>query len=87
MGNPVQMLPISAAALREVDIVGTFRYANAYPEAIDVVSRQPPALPDLSNLITHRYKGLQCVDQAFQAAGRSTDDLDRLILKVLVECD
>ena len=35
MGHPIQTLPLAAAALREVDIVGVFRYANTYAESIE----------------------------------------------------
>ena len=70
MGNSVQTIPISAAALREVDIVGTFRYANTYS--------------DLTQLITHRYHGLAEVDRAFKMAGRSHDEAGRMVLKVVV---
>ncbi|CAO1623181.1 unnamed protein product [Parajaminaea phylloscopi] len=38
MGNPIQTLPIGAAALREVDILGVFRYAGTYPTAIGMLS-------------------------------------------------
>ena len=87
MGNPVQTLPISAAALREVDILGTFRYANAYPEAIELVSsgQQNPQLPDLEQLITHRFRGLDNVESAFDMAARTRDADGKLVLKVVVE--
>ncbi|PWN39526.1 GroES-like protein [Ceraceosorus guamensis] len=39
MGHPIQTLPIGAASLREVDLVGVFRYAHQYPRAIDLLSR------------------------------------------------
>lgn len=38
MGTPIQTLPIGAAALREVDILGVFRYAGTYPTAISMLS-------------------------------------------------
>lgn len=88
MGNPVQTLPISAAALREVDILGTFRYANTYSQAIELVSGHCPLLPDLEKLVTHRFRGLEHVERAFEMAARTEDEDDNLVLKVLVEsCD
>ncbi|KAL0260488.1 hypothetical protein SLS55_004177 [Diplodia seriata] len=86
MGHPIQTLPISAAALREVDIVGVFRYANTYPTGIEVVSKQPgPDYPDFSKLVTHRYKGLDSLPEAFQMAAKTKDDQGKLVLKVVVE--
>lgn len=38
MGTPIQIVPIGAAALREVDILGVFRYAGTYPIAISMLS-------------------------------------------------
>ena len=85
MGNPVQTLPISTAAHREVDILGTFRYANTYPEAIGLVSGHNPLLPDLEKLITHRFRGLNEVESAFMMAARTSDADGKLVLKVVVE--
>ncbi|KAK7723373.1 hypothetical protein SLS57_004567 [Botryosphaeria dothidea] len=86
MGHPIQTLPISAAALREVDIVGVFRYANTYPTGIEVVSKQPgPDYPDFSKLVTHRYKGLDSIPEAFEMAAKTKDAAGKLVLKVVVE--
>ena len=85
MGSPIQTLPISAAALREIDLVGVFRYANTYEEAIEIVSSSSSSLPDLSKLITQRYSGFDEIPKAFAMAGRVKDDDEKLVLKVLVE--
>ncbi|KAL2269373.1 hypothetical protein VTJ83DRAFT_1557 [Remersonia thermophila] len=85
MGNPVQTLPISAAALREVDLRGVFRYRNTYPRAIELLAKGNPNLPDLSKLITHRFQGLGSIPRAFDTAARVKDDHGKLVLKVMVE--
>jgi L-iditol 2-dehydrogenase len=87
MGSPIQTLPISAAAHREVDLVGVFRYANTYQEAIKLVSSDNPFLPNLSKLITQRFKGFEAVPDAFVMAGRVKDDEGNLVLKVLVDTE
>lgn len=85
MGTPIQTLPISAAALREVDILGVFRYANTYPTGIEVVSKKGPEYPDFSKLVTHRFKGLESADEAFEMAGKTKDDNGNLVIKVVLE--
>ena len=85
MGSPIQTLPISAAALREVDLVGVFRYANTYEKAIELVASGNPLLPDLEKLVTHRYCGLESVQQAFEMAGKTSDEKGNLVLKVVIE--
>ena len=85
MGNPVQTLPISTATLREVDILGTFRYADTYPLAIELVSGHNPQLPNLEKLITHRFRGLDDAESAFEMAARTKDADGKLVLKVIVE--
>lgn len=83
MGTPVQTLPMSASHLKEVDIIGIFRYANTYATGIKIISSG--VLPSLDNMITHRFKGLAAVKEAFELAGKTTDKEGNLVLKVLVE--
>ncbi|KAF2205194.1 GroES-like protein [Delitschia confertaspora ATCC 74209] len=86
MGTPVQTLPISAAALREVDLVGVFRYANTYPEGIQIVSKKGvESYPDFGKIVTHRFKGLERVEEAFKMAGKTVDEEGKLVIKVVVE--
>lgn len=84
MGNPVQTLPLSAAMLREVDIIGTFRYANTYPEAIALIASNHQLLFALEKTISHSFHGLESVQQAFDMAGKTTDEEGKLVLKVVV---
>ncbi|KAK3331144.1 chaperonin 10-like protein [Apodospora peruviana] len=85
MGNPIQTLPISAASLREVDLVGVFRYANTYPRVIELLASENPLLPDLTKLITHRYRGMENIPRAFDMAAKVKDDEGKLVIKVMVD--
>ncbi|KAK0725749.1 chaperonin 10-like protein [Lasiosphaeris hirsuta] len=85
MGNPVQTLPISAASLREVDLVGVFRYANTYSRVIELMASGDPLLPDLTKLITQRFSGMEGIRSAFDMAARVKDDEGKLVLKVMVD--
>ena len=83
MGTPIQTLPLSAAHLREVDILGIFRYANTYATGIRLLSSG--CLPSLDDMVTHRFKGLESAKKAFELAGRTADDEGHLVLKVVIE--
>lgn len=85
MGTPIQTLPVSAAALREVDLVGVFRYANSYARAVDLIAQRPPGLPPLEMLVTHRFSGLAHIRDAFDMAGKVKDESGNLVIKVLVD--
>lgn len=90
MGTPIQTLPVSAAHLREIDILGIFRYANTYPTGIRLLCSQgkPGAgygLPNLDEMVTHRFKGLEAARGAFELASRTVDDNGNLVLKVVIE--
>jgi len=82
MGTPTMSLPISAAALREVDILGTFRYANTYPSALSMLASRH--LRGIDHLITHRFPLDRAAD-AFQLIQNGVDDQGNIVLKVLVE--
>ena len=85
MGNPVQTLPLGAAALREVDIIGVFRYANCYPAAIALfASGKLDGV--VEGLVTHRVK-LEDGEKAFRLAAnaaREGEDEGRVPVKVVV---
>jgi L-iditol 2-dehydrogenase len=91
MGTPIQTLPISAAALREVDIIGVFRYANTYPTGIELLQRAEALrktgqdVPRFDKLVTHRYIGFEQIEDAFRMAGKTVDEKGNLVLKVVVE--
>lgn len=86
MGHPIQTLPLAAAALREIDIVGVFRYANTYAESIELVKQASErGGPDLSKLVTHRFRGLGEAPKAFEMAGRTKDERGKLVIKVVID--
>lgn len=86
MGTPIQTLPVSAAALREVDLVGVWRYANCYPRAIELMERAGrDGVPDLKKLITHSFGTLRKSLEAFCMAATTCDEDGKPVIKVVVE--
>lgn len=95
MGTPIQTLPLSVAHLREIDILGIFRYANTYATGIKLLcARERCAavgagagfvIPRLDDMVTHRFKGLESAQRAFELASRTVDDEGNLVLKVVIE--
>ena len=75
--NPSVELDLVAAASREVDIRGIFRYANCYPAALQLVQE---GRVNLDRMVTHRY-GL---DQA-QTALSFADEFKNVSMKVMVD--
>lgn len=91
MGTPNHTLPISEAFSREIDLIPTWRYANAYPRAIEIATasanRVPingVTLPDIRKLITHSFVGLEAVPTAFQTAAKTVDESGSLVVKTVV---
>ena len=81
MGSRNVMLPLSAAALREVDIHGSFRYANTYPTALALLSSG--RLENVEKLVTHRF-ALKDTKKAFEALANGIDDEGQVVLKIMV---
>ncbi|KAI6381748.1 hypothetical protein MCOR25_000982 [Pyricularia grisea] len=86
MGTPVQTVPMGAAALREVDLLGVFRYANTYPRGIELLAgRGSNGMPDIGLLATQNVKGLERAEDAFAIAAKPVDADGKLVLKVIIE--
>ncbi|KAF5389715.1 hypothetical protein D9757_006043 [Collybiopsis confluens] len=101
MGSPlVSSFPISAAATREVDLIGSFRYADTYNEAVMLLSgshlsartngvsnglnKHDYFSQKLSKLVTHRYP-LSKAKEAFEVLARGRDENGGMVLKVVIE--
>jgi L-iditol 2-dehydrogenase len=85
MGSPTTTLPLMAASSREIDLIGVFRYANTYPQAIEILSQSGEDYPDFSKLLTHRFNGFENATEAFDMAGKPKDVDGNLVIKVLLE--
>jgi len=81
MGSRNVLLPLSTAALREVDIHGSFRYANTYPTAIGLLSSGK--LENVEKLISHRMP-LEDTANAFNLLSRGKDESGNMVLKIIV---
>ena len=84
MGTRNTSLPLSAAAVREVDIQGSFRYAHTYPEALNLLASG--SLQNLDKLITHRL-GLFDTARAFELLTRGVDERGEMVLKVMIRSE
>lgn len=84
MGGPSNPnIPLSAAALKEVDIIGVFRYdGSCYPAAIDLMGgREMKGVADC--VVTHEV-GLEDGVRGFELAGKGIDEEGKTVVKVVV---
>ncbi|KIW19143.1 hypothetical protein PV08_03435 [Exophiala spinifera] len=76
MGQPVQNINVGAAAVREVDLLSLWRYANTFRTAIDMIAS---GQLDVKPLITHRFDLQQAAD-ALQLVVDKPKDLIKCII-------
>ncbi|KAL0959832.1 hypothetical protein HGRIS_011509 [Hohenbuehelia grisea] len=81
MGTRSTTLPLSAAATREVDVLGSFRYANTYPQALAMLAEGK--LEGVEKLVTHRF-GLDETRRAFEMMGKGVDEQGQMVIKVVI---
>ena len=81
MGTGALMLPVAAAATREVDVLGSFRYANTYPEALALLGSGK--LDKIEKLVTHRIP-LKDAVSAFELLAKGQDEQGNMALKVVI---
>lgn len=81
MGARNVTLPLSSAALREVDIQGSFRYANTYAAALALLASG--RLENVERLVTHRLR-LHETARAFDLLARGQDEQGNMVMKVMV---
>ena len=81
MGTCNVNFPLSSAALREVDIHGSFRYANTYPAALQLLASGK--LKNVEKLVTHRFP-LKDTKRAFDILSRGQDEEGKMCLKIMI---
>ncbi|KAK7435525.1 hypothetical protein VKT23_019647 [Stygiomarasmius scandens] len=87
--STVSNFPLAAAALREVDLIGSFRYADTYPEALRLLATPPsssssPSFGEkVAKLVTHKYD-LKDAQKAFELVAKGRDEKGSMVLKVVV---
>jgi L-iditol 2-dehydrogenase len=81
MGTANLLLPTGPAMLREVDLLGVFRYANCYPDALALLGSG--RLGDVGKMVTQRYK-LEDAGKAFEDMKRGKDVDGNVVVKVMV---
>ncbi|XP_003383541.1 PREDICTED: sorbitol dehydrogenase-like [Amphimedon queenslandica] len=76
LGAPLATLPIVDASVREVDLIGVFRYVNCFPAALDLIAS---GKINTKALLSHKY-ALGEVLSAFEMAKSGK------AVKVIVDC-
>ncbi|KAJ9446193.1 hypothetical protein DIPPA_23822, partial [Diplonema papillatum] len=83
MGPEMATIPLINAAIREVDLLGVFRYRNTYPTCIDLLSTKKV---DLFPLVTHRFNfDQEGVLDAFETCRTGRDGAIKCMINIGAE--
>ena len=84
MGTRAAVLPLSAAATREVDVLGSFRYADTYPAALGMLAQEGSFVRErVGALVSHRFE-LGDARRAFELLAKGRDEKGGMVLKVVL---
>ncbi|EGE80802.1 hypothetical protein RJZ56_001740 [Blastomyces dermatitidis] len=82
-GEQRPSIPLSAAALREVDLIGVFRYAErAYPEAVTLMGSEE--FQGVAEKVATHFVRLEDGVRAFELAAKGVDKEGKPVVKVIV---
>nr|XP_019005099.1 xylitol dehydrogenase [Kwoniella mangroviensis CBS 8507]OCF68560.1 xylitol dehydrogenase [Kwoniella mangroviensis CBS 8507] len=81
MGTKVLSLPCGPSLLSEVDLIGVFRYANTYPDALALLASGK--LGDVGAMASHYYP-LENAKDAFEDLKRGRDANGKTVIKPMV---
>ncbi|KAF8440588.1 chaperonin 10-like protein [Terfezia claveryi] len=77
-------VPLGMATLREVDVLGVFRYnVGDYERAVEVV--RGGKIRGLEKLVSHVFTGLEGLGEAMELVGKGVDEKGKGVVKVVVE--
>jgi len=79
--KPLQNIPLFEAADKEIDIVGSFRYSDTYPQALELIASSQI---NVKSLVTHRYSLLDS-QKAFEQAETGADGAIKIAIIVMDE--
>lgn len=81
MGTSALLLPTGPSLIREVDIMGVFRYANTYPSALALLGSGQ--LKGVEEMVTQRYS-LEKAEEAFADVARGRGTGGEMVVKVMI---
>lgn len=82
MGTPNPTIPLGAAALREVDLIGVFRYASTWPDALRLLASK--TMQSIEKVMVTQKYPLDQTAEAFRVIANGKGEAGEMVLKVMV---